>query len=130
MEDDQCRTSGSSSCGRERTNSFWIRTAILQGIFVTRTRGRVRDQLRPPAISIPSNIAEGRGRGSDADFRRFLFHAFGSANELEYDLLLARDLGFLPGPLHAERTDQVEEVRRLLAGLIERLGSRSRPMSP
>ena len=78
----------------------------------------VRDQMRPAAISIPSNIAEGRGRGSDADFRRFLFHSVGSANELEYDLILARDLGFLPVPLFDQRTRQIEEVRSMLSGLI------------
>jgi four helix bundle protein len=81
----------------------------------------IRDQLRRAAISIPSNIAEGRGRGSDADFRRFLFHSVGSANELEYDFLLARDLGFLPVPLFDQRTRQIIEVRRMLSGLIERL---------
>jgi four helix bundle protein len=81
----------------------------------------VRDQMRPAAISIPSNIAEGRGRATDADFRRFLFHSFGSSNELEYDFLLARDLGFLPVPLFDQRTRQIIEVRRMLSGLIERL---------
>ncbi|MBA2260115.1 MAG: four helix bundle protein [Acidobacteria bacterium] len=78
----------------------------------------IRDQIRRAAISIPSNIAEGAGRSTDADFRRFLFHSLGSTNELEYDFLLARDLGFLPVPLHGERTRQIQEVRRMLSSLI------------
>jgi four helix bundle protein len=77
----------------------------------------VRDQLRPAAISIPSNIAE----GTDPDFRRFLFHSLGSTNELEYDFLLAKDLSFLPVPLYEQRTRQIEEVRRMLSSLIVRL---------
>ena len=68
--------------------------------------------------SIPSNIAEGTGRGSDPDFRRFLFHSLGSTNEVEYDFLLARDLGFLPLPLHEQRAREIQEVRRMLSGLI------------
>jgi four helix bundle protein len=83
----------------------------------------LRDQVRRAAISIPANIAEGAGRGSDRDFRRFLFHSLGSANELEYDLLLARDLGFWPVPLHDTRGRQIAEVRRMLSGLIARLTS-------
>ncbi len=81
----------------------------------------VRDQMFRAAISVPSNIAEGTGRGSDPDFRRFLWHSLGSCNELEYDLLLARDLGFLPGPSHDRLADQVAEVRRMLSSLVRRL---------
>lgn len=81
----------------------------------------VRDQMRPAAISIPSNIAEGTGRSSDPDFRRFLFHSLGSTNELEYDFILARDLGFVPVPLYGQRTGQIEEVRRMLSSLVVRL---------
>jgi four helix bundle protein len=83
----------------------------------------LRDQIRRAAISIPSNIAEGAGRSSDPDFRRFLFHSLGSANELEYDLLLARDLGLLPIPLHEKRGREIAEIRRMLSGLIARLTS-------
>jgi four helix bundle protein len=82
----------------------------------------LRDQLLRAAISIPSNIAEGAGRGSDPDFRRFLWHSLGSTNELEYDLLLARDLGFLLPPVHGPLTEQLEDVRRMLCGLVQRLG--------
>jgi four helix bundle protein len=73
------------------------------------------------AISVPSNIAEGAGRGSDPDFRRFLWHSLGSCNELEYDFLLARDLQFLTEELHRTLTGQLEEVRRMLAGLVQQL---------
>src|SRR5688500_13599978 len=59
----------------------------------------LQSQLVRAATSVPANIAEGCGRAGDRDFRRFLRHSLGSACELEYHLLLARDLGFL-----AERT--------------------------
>jgi four helix bundle protein len=84
----------------------------------------LRDQVLRAAISIPSNIAEGAGRGSDPDFRRFLLHSLGSCNELEYDLLLARELGFLPLPVQAKLTGELEEVRRMLSALVQRLSTR------
>jgi four helix bundle protein len=81
----------------------------------------IRDQMLRAVISIPSNIAEGAGRGTNPDFRRFLFHSLGSCNELEYDLLLARDLKFLPPASHSRLVGQLEEVRRMLTGLIQSL---------
>ena len=73
------------------------------------------------ATSVPANIAEGCGRAGDRDFRRFLRHSLGSACELEYHLLLARDLGFLAAGAYKALNPQVVEVKRMLTGLIRRL---------
>ena len=82
----------------------------------------LQSQLVRAATSVPANIAEGCGRAGDRDFRRFLRHSLGSACELEYHLLLARDLGFLPeASIRGRSTPQVVEVKRMLTGLIRRL---------
>src|SRR5947209_6396749 len=57
-------------------------------------------QMRRCAVSVRSNIAEGCGRGSDPDFARFLIIAMGSSSELEYQLLLSRDLGYVETSMH------------------------------
>src|SRR5215467_1978971 len=75
-------------------------------------------QIRRASISIPTNIAEGCGRASDADFARFLQIAMGSASETEYELLLARDLEFLSSPHYDHLHTLTEEVKRMLTSLI------------
>ena len=81
----------------------------------------IRDQLIRCAVSVPANIAEGCGRAGDRDFRRFLRHSLGSACELEYHLLLVRDLDLLTGQAHQPLEEDVVEVKRMLAGLIRKL---------
>ena len=78
-------------------------------------------QLRRAGYSIPANIAEGCGRGSEADLARFLQIAMGSACEVEYYLLLAKDLRFLPAPDCERVASLVVEVKRMLASLIRRI---------
>lgn len=78
-------------------------------------------QLRRAAASIPSNIAEGCGRGSDSDFGRFIQNAIGSASEVEYQLLLARDLTYFDGAVHDRHSAAIVEVRRMLIGLRQSL---------
>ena len=76
-------------------------------------------QMRRAAASIPANIAEGCGRGANAEFRQFLHIAAGSANELIYFLLLSKDLGFLV-PKHAETLDKsANDVKQMLTRLIQ-----------
>jgi four helix bundle protein len=77
--------------------------------------------LRKSAISVPSNIAEGCGRESERELAQFLSIAAGSASETEYQLLLARDLGYLPPEAHRQLDDQVNEVKRMLNSFLQKL---------
>lgn len=84
------------------------------------------NQLRRAALSIPTNIAEGSGRGSHADFARFMQMAIGSASEVEYLFLLARDLQYIDGPTFQRLEADVIEVRRMLIAFQRKLHSDSR----
>ena len=75
-------------------------------------------QIRRASSSIPANIAEGCGRNGDAEFKRFLQIAMGSASELEYHLLLAHDLGYVDDEGYRHLEQNVTEVKRMLAGFI------------
>jgi four helix bundle protein len=72
-------------------------------------------QMRRAAASVGANIAEGCGRRSDGEMRRYLQIARGSANELEYHLLLARDLHLLQTAEFADLEGRVLEIQRMLA---------------
>ena len=78
-------------------------------------------QIRRACGSIPANIAEGCGRESDTDFARFLQIAMGSASELEYHLLLSRDLGYLKISDFDIIIGKVSEVKKMLTALIKKL---------
>src|SRR3990172_12146726 len=72
-------------------------------------------QLRRSALSVPSNIAEGCGRDGDAELARFLQISMGSASEVEYQLLLSHDLGYLNRDAHQQLNDGIGEIKRMLA---------------
>jgi four helix bundle protein len=77
--------------------------------------------LRKSVTSVPSNIAEGCGRESERELARYLSIAAGSASESEYQLLLARDLGYLPPNDHQKLDDQANEIKRMLGSFIRTL---------
>jgi four helix bundle protein len=80
-------------------------------------------QLRRSCASIPANLAEGCGRTGDAELARFCSIAMGSASELEYHLLLARDLKLIPSKEHEELSQRSTELKRMLAGLLQKLNA-------
>jgi four helix bundle protein len=82
---------------------------------------RVTSQIRRASMSIPTNIAEGCRRNTDAEFSRFLQIAMGSASETEYQLILARNLEFLLKDTYEKLHNDVEEVKRMLASLLKTL---------
>lgn len=80
-------------------------------------------QIRRAAASMPTNIAEGCGRSTDPDFARFLQIAFGSACEVEYQLILARDLEYVEEGVFSKVTDELITVKKMLASLISKIRS-------
>ena len=75
-------------------------------------------QLRRAAVSIPSNIAEGKGRLSKGEFRQFLGNARGSLAEVETQILIAQNLNYLDEPEANKLLAMVEEVGKVLNGLL------------
>ncbi len=76
-------------------------------------------QTKRAAYSIPMNIAEGSGKSTDKDFSRYLDISLGSAHELEYCCLLARDLGYLSEELYIKVNNETNQVKAMLIGLIK-----------
>ena len=77
-------------------------------------------QIRRAAASIPTNIAEGCGRGSDLDTAHYFQIALGSASELSYELLLARDLGYLLEDHYTTLSGELDEISKMLMALMYR----------
>ena len=80
-------------------------------------------QIRRASASIGANIAEGCGRRGNNEFHRFLQIAAGSASELDYQLLLARDLNFCSGQDYAKLSTELLELRRMLTALVRKVDS-------
>ena len=76
-------------------------------------------QMRRAAVSIPSNIAEGYGRLYDKETVKFLSNALGSASELETQLIISKDLGYLLIEDFRKLINQIEEIIRMLSALIK-----------
>ena len=82
-------------------------------------------QIRRAASSIPSNLAEGCGRNGDPELARFCHIAGGSASELEYHLLLARDLKLIPPDDYEKLVRQTIEIKRMLTVFVQKLSAES-----
>ena len=74
-------------------------------------------QIKRSAVSIPSNIAEGSGRGTDKEFNRFLDIALGSSFELETQLIIAHELEFLSDESFNNLNNELDEEQKMIVGL-------------
>ena len=77
--------------------------------------------MRRSASSIPTNIAEGCGRNTDPDFARFLDNSMGSASELEYQLILSRDLAYLSSEEYETTQTDLVAIKKMLNAFIQEL---------
>lgn len=85
-------------------------------------------QMRRAAVSISSNIAEGKGHGSDGDFGRFLFHARGSLLELQTQIVIAMGLEYLTKEQAADLARNTDNLGRGLNGLIQAVRTKRGPV--
>lgn len=105
----------------KKGHELTLRVYSATGSFPVRERYGLCSQMRRAAASLGMNIAEGCGRSGSAELRRFLRIAIGSASELEYQLLLARDLKFLPETEFVRLTEQTKDFLRMTIALIRKL---------
>jgi four helix bundle protein len=109
----------------QRSHALVLRIYTSTATFPEPERYGLTSQMRRAAASVPANIAEGCGRAGQAELRQFLYTSFGSASELEYFLLLARDLRFISGKQQEALDTSVREIKRMLTGLIQRVEDKS-----
>ena len=114
----------------QKSKALAVETYRTTESFPKREWYGLTSQLRRAAVSVSSNIAEGQGRLTKGEFRNFLGQARGSLLELETQLAIARDLGYLSDADHVSLEKQCDEVRRMLNGLLESLKTRASASVP
>src|SRR6476646_629911 len=110
----------------ERAHELVLETYRLTADFPKHELIGLVSQMRRCSSSIPANIAEGCGRLGNSELHRFLQIACGSANEMEYHLLLSKDLGYLPEDKYVILDAKLAEMKRMLVALTRKVGSERR----
>lgn len=105
----------------EKAHAFTLDIYRMTKKFPKEETFGLTSQLRRAATSVGSNLAEGCGRGSQADLGRFIQISFGSASEAQYQLILARDLGYVHADEWQHLDDRISEVKRMLSALLKKL---------
>ncbi len=107
----------------QKSHDLTLKIYNVTADFPREERYGLISQIRRAAVSITTNIAEGSGRISDVDFRRFLTIAMGSAKEVEYLAFLSHELKYLNKNRFQEIDNDVKEIEKMLYKLIETLSA-------
>lgn len=105
----------------EKSHTFVLSVYRETVGFPSEEKFGITSQIRRASTSIPTNIAEGCGRGSNPELGRFLWISMGSASEVEYLLILSRDLGLISDSKYEELDSSLKEVKRKLKSLIQKV---------
>ena len=92
--------------------------------FPSDERFGLTNQLRRASVSVPSNLAEGHARFGAGEFSRFISISMGSVAEIETQILLSTDLGYLTGELSREILEDLETIGKMLRGLAKSISKR------
>jgi four helix bundle protein len=105
----------------EKAHALTLAVYKSTGQFPKQELYSLTNQMQRAAVSIPANIAEGCGKDSDAELKRYFVIAMGSASELEYLLMLACDLGYLQSNTYQSIQNDLVEMRKMLNSFIQKL---------
>ncbi len=100
----------------EKSKDLVIEVYAITAKFPDQEKYVLISQMNKSVISISSNIAEGSGRNSTKDFQRFLDIAIGSAFELESQLIISNELGYLPENVSTKMALQLQELQKMIRG--------------
>jgi len=110
----------------EKSHRFVLHIYETTRAFPKEEQYGLKSQILRASSSIPTNIAEGCGRRSMAELAQYLQIAMGSASEVEYQILLAKDLNYITTEKYLKLNREVEEIKKMLSSFIVKLrGSRS-----
>lgn len=105
----------------QKSMDFTVELYRVLKSFPKEEQFELASQMRRAAVSIPSNIAEGAARKGTKEYVQFLYVAYGSANELETQLILSNRLNYLTDEIFSELNVKIEEIKRMLYSLIKSL---------
>jgi four helix bundle protein len=105
----------------QKSHQLTLKIYASSRYFPNEERYGLTSQIRRSSSSIPTNIAEGCGRNSNAELRYFFTIATGSCSELEYQLLLSKDLNYIDAITYKELCEQVIELRKMISSFIRKM---------
>jgi four helix bundle protein len=105
----------------ERAHKLTLEIYRLTATFPRHELYGMTSQIRRCSVSVGANIAEGCGKRGNGEFQRYLQIASGSASELDYHLLLARDLAFLVDADYRQAAKELLELRKMLSALLQKV---------
>lgn len=109
----------------EKAHKLTLEVYRITSLFPREELYGLTSQIRRASVSIPANFAEGCGRDSEGELLRFMRIAMGSSSELEYEILLAQDLGYLSIEEFNEISRDLVEVRKMLNAFIQKLKAKN-----
>jgi four helix bundle protein len=105
----------------DRAHRLTLDIYTLSGKFPREELYGLTSQIRRCCVSIGANIAEGCGKSGNNELQRFLQIASGSASELDYELMLAKDLRYMTETDYARIADELSQVRKMLTSLLRKV---------
>lgn len=105
----------------KKSHALAIEINLLAANIRGASHAALKTQMIRAAMSVPANLVEGRAQNSEKEFARFIGYALGSAAELDYHLLIAKDIGAIDEAAYQKVESDLTEIRKMMNGLSKKL---------